>query len=123
RRDLSQKRLRETYARGKKHSFIVVAEGAGDAQQVAQELAVRTGQEAKWVVLGHTQRGGPPSAHDRIMAALFASKAVELLTKRQTNTMVALHRGSVQAVPLPNVIQSKKKSPLKWQDLAEILAR
>ncbi len=121
--DLIEKRLRETYARGKKHSFIVVAEGAGDAQQVAQELAVRTGQEAKWVVLGHTQRGGPPSAHDRIMAALFASKAVELLTKRQTNTMVALHRGSVQAVPLPNVIQSKKKSPLKWQDLAEILAR
>lgn len=116
-------RLRATYARGKKHSFIVVAEGAGSAQTVAQEIAQRTGQEAKWVVLGHTQRGGPPTAHDRIMAALFASHAIDLLTTGTHGVMVRAHAGGISAIPLASVINAPKEPPLDWQDLAEILAR
>lgn len=116
-------RLRQTYARGKKHSFIVVAEGAGDAQSVAQSVAARTGQEAKWVVLGHTQRGGPPSAHDRIMAALFAAHAVEVLTAGHCPSMVVSQRGSIAHVPLADVVNGQKVAPLAWQDLAELLAQ
>lgn len=121
--DAIERRLRETYARGKRHSFIVVAEGAGDAQKVAQELASRTGHEAKWVVLGHTQRGGPPSAHDRILAALFASRAVDLLTGGTSGRMIATHQGAITDVPLSDVISGPKQPPLEWQDLAETLAR
>lgn len=118
-----EERLAKTYARGKKHSFIVVAEGAGDAQIVAQDLALRTGHEAKWVVLGHTQRGGPPTAQDRIMAALFAAKAIDLLTLGQRDLMVASRGGQITTVPLIHSIQGSKTPPTEWQDLAETLAR
>lgn len=116
-------RLRATYARGKKHSFIVVAEGAGSAPDVAQEIAQRTRQEAKWVVLGHTQRGGPPSAHDRIMAALFADHALELFNAGTDGVMVRTYLGAINSVPLSAVMDAPKEPPLAWQDLAEILAR
>lgn len=116
-------RLRETYARGKTHSFVIVAEGGGDAQTVSREIEARTGHEAKWVVLGHTQRGGPPTAQDRLMAALFASEAVALLTHNHFGMMVSAQRGEIVAVPLAEVVRGAKDSPLVWRDLAEILAR
>ena len=121
--DAIKARLAETYARGKKHSFLIVAEGAGDAQSVAREIAERTRHEAKWVVLGHTQRGGPPTAHDRIMAALYADKAIELLTAGVSGLMVSARGASIAAVSLEDAVSGHKKSPLSWLDLAEILAR
>ena len=121
--DAIARRLRATYARGKRHSFIIVAEGAGDAPSVALDIGQRTGHEAKWVVLGHTQRGGPPSALDRIRAALFASHAVELLTSGRHGLITGWKNSVVQAAPLSDVVDGFTRPPLLWQDLAEILAR
>ncbi len=121
--DIIEERLRHTYARGKRHSFIIVAEGAGDAQTVAQEIAGRTGHEAKWVVLGHTQRGGPPTARDRIMAALFANTALQLLDQGQQGLMVAAQAETMNAVPLKDAVAGHKTAPMHWKSLAEILAR
>lgn len=121
--DAIAKRLRATYARGKRHSFIIVAEGAGDARSVASDISQRTGHEAKWVVLGHTQRGGPPSAHDRIRAALYASHAVDLLTSGQHGLITAWKNGAIQVLSLSEVVTGVTHPPLLWQDLAEILAQ
>lgn len=121
--DAIAKRLRATYARGKRHSFIIVAEGAGDAPSVAADLGRRTGHEAKWVVLGHTQRGGPPSAQDRIRATLFASHAVQLLASGQHGVMVGWSRGELCTFPLATMVNTGRTPPLLWQDLAELLAR
>ncbi len=118
-----EQRLLQTYARGKKHSFVIVAEGAGEAKTVAEELAQRTGREAKWAVLGHTQRGGPPTSHDRILAALFADKAVDLLTEGKGGFMVSLCSGSITSIPLVNVIHGQNQTLFHWQRLAELLAR
>ncbi len=115
--------LRATYARGKRHSFIIVAEGAGEAPSVALDIEQRTGQEAKWVVLGHTQRGGPPSALDRIRAALFAAHAVDLLTSGNHGVLTGWKNGGVHVAGLADVVKGRTEPPLPWQDLAEILAR
>jgi 6-phosphofructokinase 1 len=121
--DAIKSQLAQTYARGKKHSFLIVAEGAGDAQSVAQEVASRTGHEAKWAVLGHTQRGGPPTAHDRIMAALYAEKAIAMFGQGTSGVMVAARGTTIDSVPLTEVVQGRQHAPLSWLELTEILAR
>lgn len=121
--DAILQRLQGTYARGKKHSFIIVAEGAGDAMSVARDIGAWTGHEAKWVVLGHTQRGGPPTARDRICAALFASQALDNLVRGEAGIMVTQTSGTISAIPLLDAISGAKPPPLDWQDLAETLAK
>ncbi len=116
-------RLEETYQRGKKHSFIVVAEGAGDARKVARTLQQRSGREAKWVVLGHTQRGGPPSARDRIIAAQFGAHAITLLSSGRSGTMVAAQGDKIGELPLSDAVTGRKATPLDVKWLAEMLAR
>lgn len=115
--------LQATFARGKKHSFIIVAEGAGDARSTAEALAQLTGHEAKWVVLGHIQRGGPPTAQDRVMAALLASKVMELLDQGQHGRMAALRDGSVTDLSFEEAAHRTVPTPMNWLSLAEILAR
>nr|WP_275107353.1 ATP-dependent 6-phosphofructokinase [Sulfobacillus harzensis] len=117
------RRLDETYARGKRHSFLVVAEGAARAADVAEEMRSLTGHEVKTVVLGHTQRGGPPSAHDRIMAALFAEEALRCLRDGNPSAMMALSKSQVVAVPLDVVSRQQAGLNVGWMALAERLAR
>lgn len=65
--------------RGKKHNLIIVAEGVGDVFEIADQIIDKTGIDTKVTVLGHVQRGGSPSAPDRIMGSLMGRRAVELL--------------------------------------------
>lgn len=116
-------RLHETYARGKRHSFLVVAEGAGRASDVAETIGKLTGHEVKTVVLGHTQRGGPPTARDRIMAALFAEEALKALKENAGSVMTALQGGTVTRVPLAAILHPDAGLSVAWRALAERLAR
>ena len=65
--------------RGKEHSIIVVAEGAASAIEVGREVQEKTGMETRVTILGHLQRGGTPTARDRILASRMGAMAVELL--------------------------------------------
>lgn len=121
--DFIAQRLKETKSRGKRHSFIVVAEGAGSAIQVSSEVAERTGYEARWVVLGHTQRGGPPTAYDRIMASLYADRALQALSDGDYGTMVGITGNDVMIQSLSAVVGKTKQPPWKWLDLAAMLGR
>ena len=74
-------RLESGTGRGKKHSIIIVAEGVMSAAELAEILKDEAGIETRISVLGHIQRGGSPSARDRVIASQFGAKAVEVLTE------------------------------------------
>ncbi|EEB36933.1 6-phosphofructokinase [Anaerococcus hydrogenalis DSM 7454] len=69
--------------RGKLHHLIVLAEGVGNPYTVAKEVEERSGVETKVTVLGHVQRGGSPSATDRLLGSIMGAKAVELLKEEK----------------------------------------
>lgn len=125
-------KVAERANQGKKFSIVVVAEGAapeggemvvqrivegspdpvrlgGIGNQVADAIERCAGQETRVTVLGHLQRGGSPSAYDRILATRFGVKAVELLANGHFAQMVALKGTEIQAVPLESAIRQLKR--------------
>jgi 6-phosphofructokinase 1 len=133
-------KIREREAWGARFSIVVVAEGArpvdgtvvvqeqarpgaverlgGIGARVARQLEERTGKEARVTVLGHLQRGGAPTAADRVLATRFGTKAVELLIGRRFGTMVAYRPPDVVPVPIEDVVGKMKTVPLD-SDLIE----
>lgn len=75
---------------GKRHFIVVVAEGVGHAQLIAEEIEKRTGVESRATILGHVQRGGSPTVRDRVMASQMGHYAVGLLNDGKSNRVVAL---------------------------------
>lgn len=72
-------RLKRGHERGKKHSIIIVAEGVGSGVEFGKQIQEATNFETRVSVLGHIQRGGSPTAFDRVLASRLAAKAVELI--------------------------------------------
>ncbi len=126
--------IRDRDAWGARFSIVVVAEGAvpiggshsvvqaarvgyverlgGAGVYCAQELELLTNKETRYVVLGHLQRGGQPTAFDRTLATRFGGKAVELLLKGQFGKMVANHPPDLVPIPLQDVVGKIKTVPL-----------
>ncbi len=118
---------------GARFSILVVAEGAkpvggnisvireakvgtverlgGIGLQVAVEIEELTGKETRSVVLGHLQRGGAPTSHDRVLATRFGGKAVELLVGAEFGWMVASRPPDIVAIPLEEVVGKTKQVP------------
>lgn len=82
------------------------------ASRIARELQVRTGVEARVTALGHVQRGGSPSAADRLLCTRLGTKAAELLAEGTYNVMVGVHGDRCEAVPLKQVAGHRKVVPL-----------
>jgi 6-phosphofructokinase 1 len=110
-------------ARGKSSSIIVVAEGPkpGLATSIAAGLA-KSGFDAKVCTLGHIQRGGAPTAHDRMLASVLGAAATAYLVSGKSGGMVGLQGNEVAFVPYRDVIGKKKVLPRYAMALAEILA-
>ncbi len=127
-----KEKIDERRANGKHFSIIVAAEGAvaqngemvvakmikesfdpvrlgGVGQVVAERLAEITGFETRVTVLGHLQRGGSPTAYDRILSTRFGVKAVELAVEGPWSQMVALRGQQITGVPLTDAIKELKK--------------
>ncbi len=98
--------LRRRYQEGRYNSIIMVAEGAGSAQQIADRIKDRIGFETRVMVLGHYQRGGSPSAFDRVLAARFGTAAVEALLAGEQSRMVGLKSGAMVLTELETVLNS-----------------
>jgi ATP-dependent phosphofructokinase / diphosphate-dependent phosphofructokinase len=129
-------RLLERESFGAKFSIVVVAEGAkphggsvtlmqeaqaghverlgGIGAVVASQLQARTGKESRYVVLGHLQRGGAPTAFDRVLATRFGGKAVELLCRGVFGRMVANNPPDIVPIPLADVVGKTKTVPLDY---------
>jgi 6-phosphofructokinase 1 len=121
------KALREGYLHGKTHAIVVVAEGAKyNATLLAERLRAMTsvtGFEPRVTILGHIQRGGSPSAFDRILATRLGAAAVEQIAAGHYGILVGLIHGVVQAVQLEDLFKSQKPLDMKLYRLAEVLAR
>ena len=109
--------------RGKSSSIIVVAEGkkSGLCYRLAGGLT-KGGYSTKVCILGHTQRGGSPTAHDRLLASILGASAVAQLLSGRSNSMVGVVKDQVTLVPFKNVIGHKKQLPTQFLDLAQTLA-
>jgi 6-phosphofructokinase 1 len=126
-------RIRERERHGARCTIIVASEGAfpaggersvvaaaagehlerlgGIGERVARTLEPMTGKEARFDVLGHLQRGGPPSSVDRVLAARFGVFAVELVRKGESGVMVALRGSNLTTVPLERVVGRTRPVP------------
>ena len=114
--------IKETKKRGKRSGIIVAAEGIGDNRQLANEIEKTTGAEVRLTVLGYTQRGGNPSARSRLLASLFADKAVELISERRKSIAVVLRHGKITSIGLEESCKTEKPIDLSLLDLARVLA-
>lgn len=115
-------RLVRGHKRGKTHSIIVVAEGVASANEIRDLVVGKTGYEVRVVVLGHLQRGGSPTAFDRILASRLGSKAVELLLKGISGRMVGFERNEVVSYELPYSWETLKTMDLELYRLAGVLS-
>jgi 6-phosphofructokinase 1 len=114
--------LRENKRKGKRAGIIVAAEGIGDTSSLAKALEKQTGSEVRLTILGYAQRGGSPTARSRMLASLFAEKAVELLCQEQGNIVVGLQNGAIMSVDLKKSCETEKPLDLRLLKLAEMLA-
>ncbi|MFY8217216.1 MAG: 6-phosphofructokinase [Chthoniobacterales bacterium] len=116
---------------GAKSTMIVVAEGAhvvdsrpfrqsgsggeqrlgGIGDYVCHEIAKRTGKESRSCVLGHLQRGGAPTAMDRILGTRFGVKAVQLIAEGKFGTMVSFHNAQIEDVPISHAVHRLRTVP------------
>ena len=108
---------------GKRHTLIVVAEGAAKASDVAASIKLLVGHEVKISVLGHIQRGGYPSALDRLLAAEFGKKAVDLLLDDKSDCMTAIQGNEIKSCTLEYAINNRKEVSKELYDLAHILSQ
>ncbi len=89
-------RMQKTMRADKKHFIIIVAEGVGvNVLDLAKQIEEKTGVESRATILGHTQRGGSPTAKDRVMATLMGNYAVKLLMKDIGNRVVAVQKEAI----------------------------
>jgi 6-phosphofructokinase 1 len=94
--------------RGKISWIVIVAEGSAKGSDVADTIVKETGLETRLSVLGYIQRGGVPTAFDRLLAARLGSHAVELLMEGHTDKCVSLKDNRFTTIPLELAIQLKK---------------
>ena len=117
--------IEEAYRRGKTHAIVVVAEGykPATAELGAMIDAMDIGFTTRVTILGHVQRGGKPTAFDRLLATRFGVKAVELLLEGKSNVMIGLVGREMQPIPIDDVINNKKKLTKDYIEMARMLAR
>src|SRR3989338_2213090 len=96
--------ITEGYIKGKASWIIIVAEGVIGAQQIAEKITENTNLETRVVVLGHIQRGGSPTAKDRVLATCLGAAGVDLLIKDQTDKAVGMIREDINVVTLEEAV-------------------
>ena len=106
-------RMNYTKSLGKSHFIVMVAEGIGDVDQLAKNIEAATGVETRATVLGHVQRGGRPSARDRILASQMGYYAAHLLMEGKTERVVAVNNNQLMDYDIDEALAIKK--PFKDQ--------
>ena len=106
-------RMKYTASLGKHHFIVMVAEGIGDVDKLAADIEAATGVETRATVLGHVQRGGSPSARDRILASQMGYYAAHLLMEGKTERVVAVNNNTLMDFDIDEALAMKK--PFKSQ--------
>jgi 6-phosphofructokinase 1 len=135
--------IKKRHAQGKNFSIVVVAEGAkldensevlqeeklddfghvrlgGIGQVLGEFIEKKTGFETRVTVLGHIQRGGSPTAFDRVLGTRFGVKAVELVKQGKFGYMVSLKGVKIEAVPIEKAVGTLKTVDMDFYDIAKV---
>ncbi len=109
-------------ARGKLHSIILKAEGVSlSTQALAEFLELKTGCETKTVLLGYIQRGGSPTARDRVLASRMGIKAAELIEAGAESSAIGIHGDDIISMPIEEALKIKKKSHTDFIEICNAL--
>ncbi len=116
--------LRKNKEKGKKSNIIIVAEGddAGDAMEISRKIKDELGDQYRVSVLGYIQRGGSPTARDRILATRLGAYAIDAIVNKENGFMVGEINQKVSKVPFEDTWKKKKEIDYWMLDLAKILA-
>lgn len=107
-KNLAEIQMKQEIARGRRYIVAVVAEGTGKTREIAEWLEKGIGMETRVSILGHIQRGGSPTVHDRMMAFEFVVRAVNHLEKGSGEDMVIVYRGgSFSKMTIDEVVNHK----------------
>ena len=118
---LSKEELIKTVMEGKKrkknHNLVVIAEGVGKSDEIAREIETISGIETRLTVLGHIQRGGAPTAFDRILASQMGHRAIELLMEEKSQRVIGIVDGKIVDIDINTALSKKKKFNEKLYDI------
>ncbi len=117
--------IEAAYARGKNHAFVIVAEGAEPkVREIAAHLEESDiGFKSRVTILGHVQRGGRPTAFDRLLANRMGIAAVNALIDGEDDVMVGLGADAISLVPLEDVVSRVRDLQSDYYEMISILAR
>lgn len=115
-------KLKTTQKRGKRHSIIVLAEGVGNAQDLGKEIIKETGADLRVTVLGHVQRGGSPTAFDRILASRMGVRAVELLLDGKAARVVGIKDNKIIDMDIHEALSMTKTFDKDTYEMVKILS-
>ena len=107
---------------GKRHNLIVVAEGVGGTQKLAKDIQEITGIQTRATILGHLQRGGSPTAIDRMHASMMGYHAVKALLEGKENIVIAYNKGQYEVLDLFEALDMKKSLDKEIYDVVKILS-
>ena len=118
-------RISRAYEKGKAHAIVIVAEGceynAESLSAYFKEHHDRLGFDLRIAILGHIQRGGTPSAYDRILASRLGAGAVEAMARGEYNVLTGWISSEIKYTPLEEVVKNKKEIDKSLLELAKIL--
>ncbi len=116
--------INQSVKRGKLSSILVTAEGQkpGRAYDLAEAIRKKSGYESKVCILGHLQRGGSPTAQDRILASRLGASAVEGLLRGHAGIMIGMQNDQISSLPLSEVVTKTKSIRLELMQLTRILS-
>ena len=120
-RDIIQK-MRKTLKTGKHHFIIIVAEGVGNSAEITKRIEEETGITARLTVLGHVQRGGIPTARERINASRMGYHAVKLLANGISNRVVGVRDGHVVDYDILEGLEMKKQFDQELYEIANAIS-
>ncbi len=101
--------MKHTITTGKRHFVVIVAEGCGDATEMAKLIEERTGVESRATILGHVQRGGSPTVKDRVLASRMGNYATRLLKYDDKSCVVAENAGAIVDYPIDVALAMTKE--------------
>ena len=101
-------KITETQRTGKRHFIVIVAEGIGHSQEIANEIQARTGIDTRATILGHVQRGGSPTLRDRVNASAMGYHAVCLLEQGKYNRIVGMKGEHLVDYPVDEALEMTK---------------
>ncbi|MBF0713963.1 6-phosphofructokinase [Gemella sp. GH3] len=120
--DEVMERVRYAESRGKKHSIIVLAEGVMSAPELAKIMKEKYNEDVKYTILGHIQRGGTPSAMDRVLASRLGNYAVQLLLAGSSGRAVGIQNNRLTSTKFEDVFEDTHTVDLEMYEVSKQLS-